>query len=220
MAIGRSALRERIDSMLFERTAISRQPDALIRKELKQLQQKSAEASLALFLKDPYLLDFLDLKDNFSENDLESAILQELERFILELGSDFAFMCRQRRIHLGGHDYYLDLLFYHRKLKRMVLIELKLGEFKPDYKGQVELYLKWLAKHEQQPGEQSPIAIILCSGKDTEVVELLDLEPENIHVGEYWLKLPPRELLEAKLRKAMVQARTQLELRRERDGNE
>ncbi len=206
--------------MLFERTAISRQPDALIRKELKQLQQKSAEASLALFLKDPYLLDFLDLKDNFSENDLESAILQELERFILELGSDFAFMCRQRRIHLGGHDYYLDLLFYHRKLKRMVLIELKLGEFKPDYKGQVELYLKWLAKHEQQPGEQSPIAIILCSGKDTEVVELLDLEPENIHVGEYWLKLPPRELLEAKLRKAMVQARTQLELRRERDGNE
>jgi predicted nuclease of restriction endonuclease-like (RecB) superfamily len=124
-------LRGRIDSLLFERTALSKQPDALIRQELTNLQKQSAETSPALFLKDPYLLDFLDLKDNFSEKDLENAVLFELEKFILELGSDFAFMARQRRIQIGGNDYYLDLLFYHRKLKRLVLIELKLESFKP-----------------------------------------------------------------------------------------
>lgn len=208
-------LRERMDGMLFERTAISKQPDALIQRELTQLQQQPGDASPALFLKDPYLLDFLDLKDNFTEKDLENAILLELERFLLELGSDFAFMGRQKRIQIGGNDYYLDLLFYHRKLKRLVLIELKLGDFKPDYKGQVELYLKWLAKHEQQPDELSPIAIILCGGKDAELVELMDLEPDNIHIGEYWLKLPPKEVLQAKLHKAMVEAKARLELRRE-----
>lgn len=211
-------LRERMDSMLFERSAISKQPEVLIRQELARMQKELADPSPAFFLKDPYLLDFLDLKDNFSESDLENAILQELEQFILELGSDFAFMGRQRRIQIGGHDYYLDLLFYHRRLKRLVLIELKLGDFKPEYKGQVELYLKWLAKHEQQPGEQSPIAIILCSGKDAEVIELLDLEPEHIHVGEYWLELPPRELLREKLHKAMLEARTRLELKSARDS--
>lgn len=209
-------LRERMDGMLFERTAISRQPEALIQQELAQLQQKPENASPTLFLKDPYLLDFLDLKDNFTEKDLENAILMELERFLLELGSDFAFMGRQKRIQIGGNDYYLDLLFYHRKLKRLVLIELKLGDFKPEYKGQVELYLKWLAKYEQQADEHSPIAIILCSGKDTEVVELMDLEPDNIHIGEYWLKLPPKKLLQAKLHKAMAEARARLDLLHER----
>ena len=213
-------LRERMDSMLFERTAISKQPDALIHQELTQLQQQPANASPALFLKDPYLLDFLDLKDNFSEKDLENAILMELERFILEMGSDFAFMGRQRRIQIGGHDYYLDLLFYHRKLKRLVLIELKLGDFKADYKGQVELYLKWLAKHEQQADEQSPIAIILCGSKDAEVVELMDLEPDNIHIGEYWLQLPPKEVLQAKLHKAMTEAKARLECQREAERND
>jgi predicted nuclease of restriction endonuclease-like (RecB) superfamily len=212
-------LRERMDSMLFERTAISKQPDTLIRQELARLQQQPGDATPALFFKDPYLLDFLDLTDNFSEKDLEMAILRELERFILELGSDFAFMSRQKRIQIGAHDYYLDLLFYHRKLKRLVLVELKLGEFKPEYKGQVELYLRWLAKYEQQAGEQSPIAIILCSGKDADVIELMDLEPDNIHIGEYWLKLPPKELLQAKLHKAMIEARTRLELWRQGEGN-
>lgn len=211
-------LRERMDGMLFERTAISRQPDEVVQSELASLQQNQA-LTPQLFLKDPYLLDFLDLKDNFTEKDLENAILMELERFILELGSDFAFMGRQKRIQIGGHDYYIDLLFYHRKLKRLVLIELKLGDFKVDHKGQVELYLKWLAKHEQQPGEQSPIAIILCSGKDAEVVELMDLEPDNIHIAEYWLKLPPKEVLQAKLHRAMQEARMRLEFRRERESD-
>jgi predicted nuclease of restriction endonuclease-like (RecB) superfamily len=167
-------LRERMDSMLFERTAIAKQPDAIVQNELASL-NRNHDVTPRLFLKDPYLLDFLDLRDGFSETDLENAILTELERFILELGSDFAFMGRQKRIQIGGNDYYLDLLFYHRKLKRLVLIELKLGDFKPEHKGQVELYLKWLARYEQQPGEQSPIAIILCGGKDTELVELMDL---------------------------------------------
>ena len=207
-------LRERMDSMLYERTAISKKPEALIRQELTNLQQMPSQTSPALFLKDPYLLDFLDLKDNFSEKDLESAILLELERFILELGSDFAFMSRQKRIQIGGNDYYMDLLFYHRKLRRLVLIELKLGDFKAEYKGQVELYLKWLAKYERQPGEQSPIAIILCGGKDHDVIELMDLEADHIHVSEYWLTLPPKEVLQAKLQKAMFEARTRFELRR------
>ncbi|CAN5197976.1 PDDEXK nuclease domain-containing protein [soil metagenome] len=210
------ALRERMDGMLFERTAISKQPDQVIRQELAHLQHAS-ESNPALFLKDPYLLDFLDLKDGFTEKDLDNAILAELERFILEFGSDFAFMGRQKRIQIGGHDYYIDLLFYHRKLRRLVLIELKLGEFKPEHKGQVELYLKWLAKYEQQAGESSPIAIILCSDKDADVVELMDLEQDHIHVAEYWLELPPKEVLQAKLHRAMIEARTRLELRRTDD---
>ena len=129
-------------------------------------------------------------------------------------------MSRQKRIHIGGNDYYMDLLFYHRTLRRLVVIELKLGEFKAEYKGQVELYLKWLAKYEQQAGEQSPIAIILCSGKDSEVVELMDLEPDHIHIAEYWLKLPPKEILQAKLHKAMIEARARLEFRQEKDNDE
>ena len=137
-----------------------------------------------------------------------------MERFILELGSDFAFMGRQRRVQVGGHDFYMDLLFFHRRLRRLVLVELKLGEFKPEHKGQVELYLKWLAKHEQQAGENAPIAIILCSDKDAELVELMDLEPDGIHVAEYWLQLPPPELLRAKLHKALVEARARIALQR------
>jgi len=206
-------LRERMDGMLFERSAIAKQPEQVIRQELAKLEQ--ADSSIALHLKDPYLLDFLDLQDNFSEKDLENAILHKLEHFILELGSDFAFMARQKRLQMGGNDYYLDLLFYHRKLKRLVLIELKLGEFKPEYKGQVELYLKWLAKHEQQTDENPPIAILLCSSKDQEVIELMELEQDDIHVSEYWLQLPPKEVLQAKLHKAIEEATLRLGVRDE-----
>jgi predicted nuclease of restriction endonuclease-like (RecB) superfamily len=202
-------LRERMDGMLFERSAIAKQPEKVIRQELAKLEQPQT-TSLTLHLKDPYLLDFLDLQDNFSEKDLENAILHKLEHFILELGSDFAFMARQKRLQIGGNDYYLDLLFFHRKLKRLVLIELKLGEFKPEYKGQVELYLKWLAKHEQQADENPPIALLLCSSKDNEVIELMELERDDIHVSEYWLQLPPKEVLQAKLHKAIEEARLRL----------
>lgn len=203
-------LRERMDSMLYERTAIAKEPDAILRKELAELQQFGTVSKPALFLKDPYLLDFLDLKDGYTEQDIEGAILSELERFILELGSDFAFMSRQKRIQVGGNDYYIDLLFYHRKLRRLVVIELKLGEFKPEHKGQVELYLKWLAKYEQQDNEEAPIAIILCSDKDQALVELLDLAQDHIHVSQYWLELPSKEILKSKLHKALAQAKARI----------
>lgn len=199
-------LKERINSMLFERTAISKKPEETILKDLTLLSQNK-EMSENLFIKDPYILDFLELKDSYSEKDLESAILRELQSFMLEFGSDFAFLSRQKRIQIGEKDYYLDLLFYHRKMKRLVLIELKLGAFEPQYKGQVELYLKYLNKYEKQEGEQEPIALILCASKENEEIELLGLDNGNIRVSEYWLNLPPKELLEEKLHKAIENAR-------------
>lgn len=204
-------LRQSMGSMLYERTAISRQPEMVVRRELADLRQ-NRKAGPQLYLRDPYLLNFLDLADDFTEKDLENAILMDLERFILEIGTDFAFMGRQRRIQIGGSDYYIDLLFYHRKLRRLVLFELKIGDFKPEYKGQVELYLKWLERYEKQPEEETPIAIVLCAGKDDEVVELMGLNSDNVHVAEYWIQLPPKEVLKKKLHKAMMEARARLEL--------
>lgn len=123
-------LAERIDGMLFERTALSKKPEALIRKELDALHEKG-EITPALVFRDPYMLDFLGLADTYSEKDLESAILREIERFLLELGAGFAFIERQKRITLDGDDYHLDLLFFNRRMQRLVAIELKIGDFKP-----------------------------------------------------------------------------------------
>lgn len=191
-------LKDRINSMLYQRTAISKKPEETIKNDLLKLQLEN-KMEPNLFIKDPYILDFLELSDTYSEKDLENAILIELEKFILEFGSDFAFLARQKRIKVGQNDYYLDLLFYHRKMRRLVLIELKIGKFQPQDKGQVELYLKWLSKYEKQEFEEEPIAIILCANKDEEEVTLLDLEKDNIHISEYWLELPPKEILEKKL---------------------
>jgi hypothetical protein len=160
-------------------------------------------------------IDFLGLKDTYSESDLETAILRELERFIIELGSDFAFLARQKRITVDNTDYYLDLLFFHRRLRRLVAIDLKLGRFQAADKGQMELYLRWLEQHEQQPGEQSPIGLILCAGKSEEHVELLQLAKSGIRVAEYLTELPPRDVLEQKLREAIQLARQQLAVRTE-----
>lgn len=200
------AFKERINSMLFERTAISKKPEETIKKDLELLSNQKIMTE-SLFIKDPYILDFLGLEDSYSEKDLEDRILQELEKFLLEFGSDFAFMGRQKRIQIGNKDYYLDLLFYHRKMRRLVLIELKLGEFEPQYKGQVELYLKWLSKYEKQEFEEEPIAIILCASKDSEEIELLGLTEGNIRVSEYLASLPPKKLLEEKLHKAITEAK-------------
>jgi predicted nuclease of restriction endonuclease-like (RecB) superfamily len=189
-------LRERIDSMLFERTALSKQPDELVKQELALLRSRG-EVTPSLILKDPYVLDFLGLSDRFLERDLEDAILRELETFLLELGSGFSFVARQKRIQLDGEDFYIDLLFYNRKLKRLVVVELKQGAFKPDYKGQMELYLRWLAKHETEAGEETPLGIILCAGKNTEQIELLELGSAGIHVAEYLTVLPPPAVLRA-----------------------
>lgn len=195
-------LKERINSMLYQRTAISKKPEETIKNDLMKLQLEN-KMETTLFIKDPYMLDFLELSDTYNEKDLENAILIELEKFILEFGSDFAFLARQKRIKVGQNDYYLDLLFYHRKMRRLVLIELKIGKFQPQDKGQVELYLKWLSKYEKQEFEEEPIAIILCASKDKEEVTLLDLEKDNIHISEYWLELPPKEILEEKLSMAI-----------------
>ena len=167
-----------------------------------------------LFFRDPYILDFLDLKDTYSEKDLESAIIKELEKFILEMGNNFAFLARQKRITMDGEDYYIDLLFYHRKMKRLVVVELKLDKFRPEYKGQVEFYLKWLDKFEKVEGEEPPIAIILCADKSDMMAQLLELDKSGIHVAQYLTKYIPKEMLEQKLRSSIQNAKKQLEQRK------
>ena len=210
-------LAERINSMLYERTALSKKPDELIRQELATLRSQS-EVAPALVLKDPYLLDFLGLQDRFLERDLEDAILRELETFLLELGAGFSFVARQKRIQLDGDDFYIDLLFFNRKLKRLVVVELKQGSFKPEYKGQMELYLRWLAKFETETGENPPLGIILCAGKNSEQIELLELSAAGIHVAEYLTVLPPPEVLQRQLHQAIETARARIDAKGLDDG--
>jgi len=169
--------------------------------------RSKGDVTPALLLKDPYVLDFLGLIDRFLERDLEDAILRELEIFLLELGAGFSFVARQKCIQLDGDDFYIDLLFYNRKLKRLVVVELKQGSFKPEYKGQMELYLRWLAQNEREP-ENLPLGIILCAAKNTEQIELLELDAAGIHVAEYLTVLPPPEVLRAKRHEAIEVART------------
>lgn len=202
-------LAERIDSLLYERTALSRKPEALIRAELAVLRAKE-EVSPALVLKDPYVLDFLGLTDHYLEKGLEDAILRDLETFLLELGAGFSFIARQKRIQLDGDDFYIDLLFFNRRLKRLVAIELKLGRYKHAYKSQMELYLRWLDRHERAPDELPPLGIILCAEKNSEQVELLELGAAGIHVAEYLTVLPPRDLLHERLHAAITSAQARL----------
>jgi len=202
-------LQERINSMLFERTAISRKPEETISHDLEQL-RKNKQISPDLLLKDPYILDFLDISDRYLEKDLEDAILRDIEKFLLELGAGFTFVARQKRIQIDNDDFYIDLLFYNRKLKRLVAIDLKLGNFRHEYKSQMELYLRWLAKYDQESDEKPPLGIILCAGKKQEQIELLELDKSGIHVAEYLTVLPPKELLQAKLQQAIASARRRL----------
>lgn len=216
---GVRTLRERIGSALFERTAISKKPEQTIINDL-QLLSKENKMTTNLFFRDPYILDFLDLKDTYSEKDLENAILGELERFILEMGNDFAFLARQKRITIDGEDYYIDLLFYHRKMKRLVVIELKLDKFRPEHKGQVELYLKWLDKYEKADGEEPPIAIILCATKNDMMAELLELDNSGIHVAQYLTEYVPKEILQKKFIDSIEKAKIQLEQRKNIEDEE
>lgn len=202
-------LRDRVDSMLFERTALSKQPKELIRQELDTLRAKG-DITSSMVLKDPYVLDFLGLEDRYLEKNLEDAILRELESFLLELGAGFSFVARQRRIQLDHDDFYIDLLFYNRKLRRLIAIELKLGDFKAEYKGQMELYLRWLARHDQEPNDNPPLGIILCTGKKHEQIELLELDKSGIHVAEYLTVLPPREIFQQKIHDALALAQARL----------
>ncbi len=205
-------MRERIDSMLYERTALSQKPEETIAQELATLRD-AQRMTPALVMRDPYILDFLGLRDSWQESDLEAAIIREMEAFLLELGAGFCFVARQKRIQIDDEDFHLDLLFYNRKLRRLVAVELKIGEFKAAYKGQMELYLRWLDKHEREPEEASPLGIILCTGKKREQIELLELDKSGIHGAEYLTSLPPRAVLGEKLQQATERARLQIEQR-------
>jgi len=204
-------LRERIGSQLFERTALSKKPETLIDNEIKALRETN-QLTADLIFRDPYMLDFLGLPDRYSEKDLESAILREMESFLLELGSGFTFVARQKRITIGDDDFYLDLLFYHRELRRLVAIELKLEKFQAGHKGQMEQYLRWLDKYERKPHEETPMGLILCAAANVEQVELLQLDKNSIRVAEYVTELPSSELLRDRLHRAIQRARQQTAL--------
>lgn len=207
------ALRAKIGGLLYERTALSRRPAKLAARELKNLRE-AEQLTPDLVFRDSYLLDFLGLKGVYPERDLESAILRELEAFLVELGGDFAFVARQKRITVDGEDFHLDLLFYHRRLRRLVAIELKLGRFAPADAGQMKFYLRWLRKHEVRPGEATPLGLILCAEKSDERIELFELATRGIRVAEYLTELPSKELLEKKLHDAVRLARARLARRK------
>jgi predicted nuclease of restriction endonuclease-like (RecB) superfamily len=200
--------------MLYERTALSRKPKSVVEAQLAAL-QAGDRLTPEMILKDPYVLDFLGVQDRYLEKDLEDAILRELESFILELGSGFCFVARQKRLQIDGDDFYVDLLFYNRKLRRLVALDLKVGAFKAEFKGQIELYLRWLDRHEREPGEETPLGIILCAGKRQEQIELLELGKTGIHVAEYLTVLPSREELARRLHAAVEHSRARLTSREE-----
>ena len=203
-------LRHKVAHLLYERTALSKKPDEVIARDIAALRDEDRMTPDLVF-RDPYFLDFLGLTaGTYSEKDVEAAILRELEAFILELGTDFAFVARQKRISVDSVDYYLDLLFYHRRLRRLVTVELKIEKLRAADKGQMELYLRWLEKYEARPGEEPPLGLILCAGKSEEHVELLQLDASGIHVAQYLTELPPREVLERTLHDSIRRARERL----------
>lgn len=191
-------LRDKIGKMLYERTAISQQPDNVIEDSLSLVKSED-KLTPQLILQDPYVIDFLNLPKNYSESQLEASILDQIEKFLLELGVGFCFVARQKRITVGSDDFYIDLLLYNRYLKRLVVVELKTTRFKPAHKGQIEFYLNWLNEYERQPDEDSPIGIILCTEKDKEMIKMFDLVSNNIHVAQYLTVLPPKEVFEQKV---------------------
>jgi len=200
-------LRLKIGGMLFQRTALSRKPESVILAEIAKL--RDGHMTPDFVFRDPYLLDLLGLTGAYSERDLESAILREIEGVLLELGTGFAFVARQKRMSVGKDDFHLDLLFYHRHLRRLIAVELKLESFQPAHVGQMELYLRWLDKYERAPGEEAPIGLILCAAADAEQVELLQLDAKSIRVSEYLTEFPPLPLLRTRLHQAIEHAREQ-----------
>ncbi len=203
-------LRKKIDSMLFERTAISKKPEELAKLEMQELKEADT-MSFDLVFRDHYVLDFLNLKDTYAEKDLEAAILRDIENFLIELGAGFTFAERQKRMVIDNIDHHLDLLFYHRKLKRLIAIELKIGRFKASYKGQMELYLRYLERYDVEEGEEAPIGLILCAEGNQEQIELLQLDKANIKVAEYITQYLPKELLTQKLHQFTIKAKQLIE---------
>lgn len=203
-------LRKKIDGMLFERTAISGKPDEFIKKELSTLRNDNV-MSPDLVFKSPYFLEFTGLKGFYSEKTLEDCLLAHLEQFIIELGNGFSFVARQKRMIIDGEDFYLDLLFYHRRLHRLIAIDLKKGRFKAEYKGQMELYLRWLEANEVEPGEESPLGLLLCTEGSEEQIELLQLDKAGIKVAKYLTELPSREVLQRQIQKSLEAAKARFE---------
>ena len=203
-------LQAKIDSMLFERTAIATKPDELIKKELSTLRDNDV-MSPDLVFKSPYFLEFTGLKGMYSEKSLEDCLIAHLEQFIIELGNGFTFVARQKRMIIDGEDFYLDLLFYHRRLHRLIAIDLKKGRFKAQYKGQMELYLRWLEKNEMEPGEESPLGLLLCTEGGEEQIELLQLDKSGIKVAKYLTELPPREVLIRQIQKSLEAAKARFD---------
>ena len=203
-------LRKEIDGMLYERTAIATKPDELIKKELSTLRDDNV-LSPDLVFKSPYFLEFTGLKGMYSEKTLEDCLVAHLEQFIIELGNGFSFVARQKRMIIDGEDFYLDLLFYHRRLHRLIAIDLKKGRFKAEYKGQMELYLRWLEAHEVEPGEESPLGLLLCTEGGDEQIELLQLDKAGIKVAKYMTELPPREVLQRQIQKSLEIAKARFE---------
>jgi predicted nuclease of restriction endonuclease-like (RecB) superfamily len=211
-------LRRKVGGMLYQRTALSKKPEAVISAEIAKL--RDGQMTPDLVFRDPYLLDLLGLTGAYSERDLESAILREIEGVLLELGKGFAFVARQKRMSVGKDDFHLDLLFYHRHLRRLIAVELKLESFQPAHVGQMEFYLRWLDKHERAAGEEAPIGLILCAGADAEQVELLELDARSIRVAEYLTELPPLPLLRQRLHQAIEHARERAARRLPDDGGQ
>lgn len=203
-------LRKEIDGMLYERTAVATKPDELIKKELTTLREDNV-MSPDLVFKSPYFLEFTGLKGMYSEKTLEDCLVAHLEQFIIELCNGFSFVARQKRMIIDGEDFYLDLLFYHRRLHRLIAIDLKKGRFKAEYKGQMELYLRWLEAHEVEPGEESPLGLLLCTEGGDEQIELLQLDKAGIKVAKYMTELPPREVLQRQIQKSLEIAKVRFE---------
>lgn len=199
-------LRSKIDGMLYERTAIASKPKELIRNELANLREEQA-ISPDLVFKSPYFLDFTGLKGNYSEGELENALISHIENFLLELGDGFTFIARQKRMIIDGEDFKVDLLFFHRKLHRMIALDLKLGKFKAEYKGQMELYLRYLDRYEREPGEESPLGLILCTEGNREQIELLQLDAVGIKVANYLTELPPKDVLARQLQLSLEEVK-------------
>lgn len=199
-------LKKHLDGMLYERTALSKKAEQVIDAQISKLQSQD-EMSPELVFKDPYFIHFIGGKGYESEADLETLILNNITDFLQELGSDFCFVARQKRMSTGKKDRYLDLLFFNRRLKRLIAIDLKIGDFDPAYKGQMEWYLNWLDRHERLSHEEKPVGIILCAGKDQDDIEYLEMDKTGIHVAQYLTELPPKEVLEEKLKLAIQLAR-------------
>ncbi len=211
---GRNMLRKQIEGMLYERTAIAGKDNVQVKQELANLRENNVMTPDLVF-KNPYFLDFTGLKGYYSERDLEDMLITGLQQFIMELGNGFTFVDRQKRMIIDGEDFYLDLLFYHRKLRRLIAIDLKKGKFKAAYKGQMELYLRWLDKYERQEGEEAPLGLLLCSEGSEEQIELLELDKAGIQVAQYFTELPSKHLLIEQLKKQMALAKQRIEINKD-----